>query len=51
MEEIKIDDNNKENPQQTYKKSSESNQTINTYISMMTEEETTLWLKKLNLDE
>ena len=51
MEEIKIDDNNKENPQQTYKKSSESNQTINTYISMMTEEETALWLKKLNLDE
>ena len=51
MEEIKIDDNNKENPQQTYKINSESIQTKNSYISMMAEEETTLWFKKLNLDE
>ena len=51
MEEIKIDDSNKDRPQETSKLSLEQNKTKNNYISMMSEEETSLWLKKLNLNE
>ena len=51
MEEIKIVDSNKDKPQETNKLSLEQNKTKNNYISIMNEEETSLWLKKLNLNE
>ena len=51
MEKIKIDDSNKDKPQETSKLSLDQNKTKNKYISMMNEEETSLWVKKLNLNE
>ena len=49
MEDEKIEDINKDESQQQL--NTEKNQNINNYLSIMNEEETALWLKKLNLNE
>ena len=51
MEDEKIEDINKDESQQKNMLNTENNQNKSNYLSIMNEEETNLWLKKLNLNE
>ena len=51
MEEIKAEEKNIDKLEQSNKLNTEINENKNNYISIMSEEETSLWMKNLNLNE